>query len=173
MKRAWNIFFRYILAFIFGIFINIFYFIFTPLTVYPVYFILKLFYPVLLQGETLIISTAAITLVPACIAGSAYYLLLILNLLTPIKLKTRIKALIFSFLALLILNIIRIVIFSSLYLSNFAYFDITHWIFWYFLSLLFVFLIWIAEIKIYKIKTTPLYTDLKYIAGMIKKNKIK
>jgi len=167
-KTLLGIFIRYLIALILGLFINVFYIIFTPLTIYPVFYILKIFYPVVLSGVSLIIQTAKITLVPACIAGSAYYLLLVLNLLTPMNIKKHIKAIIFSLIILLMINTLRIILFSTLYLQNFAYFDITHWIFWYFLSILFVFLIWILEIKIYKIKEIPIYNDIKYISSLRK-----
>lgn len=163
MKKVANIFLRYSIALILGILLPVFYLIFTPLTTYPVYWLLSLFYPVVLSGSSLIMQTAKITLIPACIAGSAYYLLLILNLLTPIKLKTRLKALFFSFAALLLLNILRIIIFSLLFLQGFKYFDITHILFWYILSIVLVFLIWLAEIRLFRIKNIPAYSDIKYL----------
>ena len=166
MNKITRLFIRYISALLLGIFITIFYIIFTPLTVYPVYFVLKMFYPVVLSGITLTIYSAKILLVPACIAGSAYYLLLILNLLTPMKMRTRIKAIVFSFLMLLIINILRILLFSTLFIEGFKYFDLTHLFFWYVLSIIFVFLIWIMEIKIFKIKEIPIYTDLNYLLGL-------
>ena len=55
-----------------------FYFIFTPLTIYPVYFLLSLFLDTSLIGNIILIGEFPIELIPACIAGSAYYLLLIL-----------------------------------------------------------------------------------------------
>src|SRR3989344_7597476 len=63
----------------------LFYKIFTPLTVYPVYFILSLFYDAVLLTKTTILieGLVPIEIIGACIAGSAYSLLLILNLSTP------------------------------------------------------------------------------------------
>ncbi len=166
LNKTRDIVIRYIITLILGVFLYVFYLIFTPLTIYPVYFLLKLFYPVILQANKLVIQSATIILVPACIAGSAYYLLLLLNLLTPMKLETRIKGIIFSFSALLILNIIRIALFSHLYLQGFKYFDFTHLFFWYVLSIVFVFLIWLGEIKLYKIRNIPAYTDIKYLSSL-------
>ena len=61
----------------------IFYFIFSPLTIYPVYFILNaLFGATLYQNIILVAHQFPIELIDACIAGSAYYLLFILNLST-------------------------------------------------------------------------------------------
>ncbi len=171
LGKIGDILIRYIITLILGVFLFVFYIILTPTTIYPVYWLLSLFYDVVLAGNSLIIQTATITLIPACIAGSAYYLLLILNLLTPMKLETRIKGIVFSFLALLVLNIARITLFSSLFATGFKYFDLTHLFFWYVLSIIFVFLIWIAEIKIYKIKDTPICTDIRYLLSLRKNKK--
>ena len=145
--------------------LSIFYFIFTPLTVYPVYFLLGLFFDITLLSKIhILINNIPIELIPACIAGSAYYLLLVLNLSTPkIKLKKRIRAILFSFAAFLILNILRIFILSSLAVTGFSYFNATHTIFWYGLSTIIVVGIWFIEVKIYKIKKIPFYSDMKFL----------
>ncbi|MBU1252405.1 MAG: pacearchaeosortase [Nanoarchaeota archaeon] len=143
----------------------LFYKIFTPLTAYPVHFILGLFYnSIMLTSTTFLVNDVPIELINACIAGSAYYLLLIFNLSTPgIKIKTRVNAILFSFAAFLILNIIRIVALSSLAISGSSYFDVTHSFFWYGLSTFIVVGIWFAEVKMFKIKEIPLYSDLKSV----------
>lgn len=161
-----NIFLRYFILILIalpGLFI--FYFIFTPLTVYPVYFLLGLFFDAtLLSKINILINNISIELIPACIAGSAYYLLLVLNLSTPkIKLKKRICAILFSFAAFLILNILRIFILSLLAVTGFSDFDVTHTIFWYGFSTIIVVGIWFVEVKIYKIKEIPFYSDIKFL----------
>ena len=102
-------YFLLILAALFNLWI--FYAIFTPLTVYPVYFLIKLFFNTSLLGNTLFINNSIpIVLIEACIAGSAYYLLFIFNMSIPnIKPKKRVSMILFSFLSLLVLNILRIV----------------------------------------------------------------
>jgi len=110
-------------------------------------------------------------LIRACIAGSAYFLLFILNLSVPMKLKKRIYSLAFSFFIFLAINIIRIFIFSLLLIDNFRYFDITHKIFWFALSGIIVFLVWILTIRVFKIKDIPFYTDIKYLYKLAKKKK--
>ena len=143
----------------------LFYFIFTSLTIYPVYFLVNLlFEDVSLFGEIMIVNGLAIEFIRACIAGSAYYLLLILNLSTPkINLKKRVTMILFSFAALLIINIIRIFVFILIFFYGFSFFDITHKFFWYFMSTIFVILIWFAEVKYFKIKEIPFYSDIKYL----------
>ena len=149
--------------------------VFTPLTIYPVLFILGLFFDVILSGATILVSsTFAIEIIEACVAGSAYYLLLILNLSTPkINLSKRIKMLLLGFLIFLVLNILRILFLSSLYISGSGWFDFTHELFWYLVSIGFVVLIWFFQVKLFKIKKIPFYSDLKtlYIASNLRKRK--
>lgn len=149
----------------------IFYFIFTSLTIYPIYFLANLFFEeVSLLGEIVFINGVAIEFIRACIAGSAYYLLLILNLSTPnINLKKRIAMILISFATLLIINIIRIFLLILIYFYGFAFFDITHKFFWYFMSTIFVISIWFVEVRYFKIKEIPFYSDLKYLYKKILK----
>ena len=148
----------------------IFYFIFTPLTLYPVFFLSKIFFNATLTGNTIIANSFNIQIIDACVAGAAYYLLLILNLSTPnLKLKTRIKGLLFSFILLLLLNIIRIFILIILLFSFSSIFDITHKFFWYFLSTIFVILLWFLEVKLFNIKDIPFYSDIKILIKGVKR----
>ena len=172
MKRVYLLLSRYLVLLLASVSdLWIFYAVFTPLTIYPVFFLLSLFYEVSLAGNVLILEGFPIHLVEACIAGSAYYLLLILNLTTPMDLKKRIYSLSFSFLLFLFVNILRILLFSILFINAFSLFNLTHLIFWYFLSGFLVFLIWLAEIKIFKIKQIPVYSDIRYLYNQIKKSK--
>ncbi len=151
----------------------IFYSIFTPLTIYPVYFFLKLFINVSLSGNILFFdSIPSVELVKACIAGSAYFLLLVLNFTTPMNYKKRAKALLFSFSVFLLVNILRIIIFSFLLIESFSLFNLTHLIFWYFLSIVIVFAIWFLTIRLFKIKEIPVYSDLIFLYKNMKKKKL-
>ena len=150
----------------------IIYAIFTPLTVYTVYYILSLIgNATLLEGNTIFFQGEYIELISACIAGAAYYLLLILNLSTPLKLKKRIYSLLFILIAFLILNIFRIVLFSILIVNGFEYFDVTHKLVWYAGSTILLIAIWFINIHIFKIKQIPVYTDLRSIYKDIKLKK--
>lgn len=178
----------------------LFYFLFTPLTFYPVFFILqKMFSAVISTGETTIACTTILSsklipnflsglacfdttilfkgyyasIIPACIAGSAFYLLTILNLTTPMSKRTRIKSLIFLISTFLILNIARILVFAVLFVKKgYAYFDLAHAATWYFGSTILVVIIWFANILLFKIKSVPIYTDFKEITkDIFKKNK--
>lgn len=151
----------------------LFYAIFTPLTVYPVFYALNLFFNASLSNTTIILEGSSIQLIKACIAGSAYYLLLILNLTTPMPIKKRIISIIFSFLSFLVVNIARIIFFSILLLKSFSLFNTLHLIFWYLLSGIIVFLIWLAEIRIFKIKDIPVYSDIRNLISLISYSKIR
>lgn len=170
------IFLRYVIIALLGLGnLAVFYIIFTPLTVYPVYYILKLFYQVSIENISLFVTGInstifQIDLVEACIAGAAYYLLFILNLSTSISLKKRIYSLLFSFISLLILNILRIIILSFMFVNQLAYFDITHKIFWYAVSTIFVIGIWFLTVYIFSIKKIPVYSDLQSILKIIRKH---
>ncbi|MCX6749697.1 MAG: pacearchaeosortase [Candidatus Pacearchaeota archaeon] len=144
----------------------LFYKVFTPLTVYPLYLLLSIFYDVSILNSTILLinQSIPIELIGACVAGSAYYLLLILNLSTrEISLKKRIKMLLWAFGAFLVLNILRIFLLSLLVISNSKFLEITHKIFWYALSTIFVVAIWFAEAKAFKIKSIPFYSDIRFL----------
>ncbi|MEK6878531.1 MAG: pacearchaeosortase, partial [Nanoarchaeota archaeon] len=103
----------------------LFYAIFTPLTVYPVSWILNLFYNAFLLNETTInLNGLVISIIPACVAGAAYYLLLCLNMTTPMKINKRIKSILFLFSSFLAVNILRMIVFSIIYINGFEYFNI-------------------------------------------------
>jgi exosortase/archaeosortase family protein len=123
-------------------------------------------------NNILVLDSIAIDLIPACLALSAYLLFIILNLLTPLKLSKRIKSLSFSLLVLLFFNILRIIFLTYLLTINSPYFTIIHKIIWYFLSTLFVILLWFLSCYLFKIKEIPLYTDLKNLLSL-NKNKFK
>ena len=142
----------------------LFYLIFTPLTIYPVYFLLNLFFNAQLVQNTILVNGINIEIISACVAGSAYYLLLILNLTTPnLLLKQRLKMIFLSFTALLALNVLRILILVLILLLSPSLFDITHKVFWYAISILFVILIWFSQVKFYKIKQIPVYSDIRQL----------
>ena len=149
----------------------LFYMIFTPLTINAVYFILNLLGTAyFISNDVLLINKQIfIYLIPACIAASAYYLLVALNLTTPMKPKTRIKSILFLLVTFLILNIIRITAFTYLAISSFQYFDLAHKATWLVGSTLFVVVLWFVNVRIFKIKTIPVVSDFKAILKDVNK----
>lgn len=143
----------------------LFYTIFTPLTLYSAYFILKFMYSQasLLPPATLFLQGEYINIVSACIAGAAYYLLVALNLTTPMHPLKRVKSLAYLVLVFLFLNVLRIVIFAKLFISGTDYFDLAHKVTWYFGSTLLIVLVWFSMVLIFKIQAIPVYTDVRNI----------
>ena len=170
-KEAFYLILRYLILIILPLGnLFIFYYIFTPLTIYPVLKVFNYLYEaVLLEGNIIFFKGYYAEIISACVAGSAYYLLLILNLTTPINLKTRIKSIIFLMLSFYILNILRIIIFGVLLFKGYEYFDLTHKLTWYFGSTLLVILIWFVNIYLFKIKEIPVVSDAKRVINDIKR----
>jgi len=170
MKKHYNILLRYLILLVLVFSLPLIYKIMLPLTLYSVAGLLKLLYQISIQGDIIIIGLQTpIQVISACIAGSAYVLLLILNLSVPMKAKQRIYSIILSFIILLALNILRIFILSVLLVKDFQFFDFTHKFFWYVLSTIFVIGIWFLIVKLFSIKQIPFYTDVKYLKKNIKK----
>ena len=170
-QKIIDVIIRYSILLVIGILgTPFFYSIFTFLTIEPVYLLLNIFFNPSLISNIIIINNLPIEIIGACVAGSAYYLLLILNLSMPrIKLGKRIMLLLFSFSLLLILNILRIFLLSVLYVSQFSLFDIAHKLFWYVGSIVFVVGIWFLSVWIFKIKEIPFYSDIKSLFNKKKK----
>lgn len=173
MNKLYSLFTRYILILIFGLGnLFIFYKIFYPLTFMPVNFILEML------GETkvfytlnlILYNTIAIDLVGACIAGAAYYLIFILVMSTGnLASLKRLKILLLSMLIFLVFNIVRIII--MVLIANKDYFTSVHMFFWYFISIIFVVLIWFLMVRLFKIKDIPVYSDLKFLLNSIRGKK--
>jgi len=159
-KKALGIIARYILALIIGLGnLYVIYLIFTPLTIYASYYILGNIYSIVTADSIFLINDTIIEISSACVAGAAYYLLIALNLLTPMNIKKRMKLFAISIPLLFIANILRIVVLSAMAVNGTAFFDITHKIIWYGLSTIFVVGIWFFCVWSLKIKAIPVYTD--------------
>lgn len=169
LRRVFGLIVRYIML-VGGAIKNlyVFYWIFTPLTVYPIYFLLNLIYGAILDGKVIYSGGFSIEIVEACVAGSAFYFLFILNLSTRMPVKKRISGLVFSFCSFLFINLIRIFVFSILLINGFVYFDFVHMFFWYFLSTIFVLVVWFVEVKLFEIREIPVYSDMRFLYGLIR-----
>lgn len=162
---------RYAILIFLGVCISVFYTVFFPLTFYPVTWILDIFYTLSAFHNTLFFGTVTIEIIRACIAPSAYYLFVLLNLATPnISVKKRVILLLISFAAFLLLNILRIVLLAVLAINHSSWFSAAHLFFWYALSIVFVVGIWFALIKKYHIQNIPFYSDLKTLSTQARKN---
>jgi exosortase/archaeosortase family protein len=164
-KKVLFLFLRYLALIVLVIpGLSLFYYVFLPLTKYPVFYILDIFFKAVLSGDTILIGAKNLDIIGACVAGSAYYFLLILNLSTPdIKPSKRINMILLSFLIFLIVNILRIVILGVMFVNNSSLFELTHEVLWYAGSTILVVGIWFYEVKVFKIKSIPVYSDIKYL----------
>jgi len=166
-KKIIGLFARYFLVLLAGLGnLYLIYKILTPLTVYTVNAILSIFTKTILIENTIYLTNVVIEIIPACVAGAAFYLLLLLVFSTSdIGPKIRTKAIILAFAIFFILNITRILILVPIIEQ--PYYDAVHWIFWHIVSTAMVVAIWFGIIKFYKIKSIPVYSDLKYMKGLI------
>ncbi len=157
---------RYVMIILIGsiaAFSSLLYKILLPLTIYPANFLLSLFFSSEVIGGTILVGNSIIELIPACIAVSAYLLLFILNMTAPMGIKKRVYSLLFSFALLLLINILRITFFSILVVNDSQLFESLHLLAWYLFSIIFVVGIWFLTIQIFKIKSLPVYDDLKFV----------
>jgi hypothetical protein len=160
---------RYFILLLLMLSLPLIYLVLSPLTIASSSFLLSLAFKVLVLGEYIIVEGVIIQIVPACVAGSAYLLLLILNLTVPMDCKKRFFTILISFAVLFGLNVARIIIFSVLLVLDFMFFDISHALSWYFLSILFIVGIWLFLVQVFKIWDIPIFSDIKFLVKNIKK----
>ncbi len=158
-------FLRYLFVVLLGIGpFYLLYLFFSPITIYSSYFLLNLFFDAHLDNDIISFGGSSIKLIGACIGGAGYYLLLFLNFSIPnVKPFKRIKMVFFSLFLFFVFNILRIVFLSYLLYIGSSFFYKAHLFFWYFLSTFFVVTIWMFELKFFKIKTIPVYDDIKFL----------
>jgi len=159
---------RYLFILLFGIGgLFLVYKIVTPVTIFLLEKSMFLFGSYS-AGSVLYFTNFNVLLVPACFAGSAFFLLILLVFSTAnISPKKRIFALLTSTVILLVLNYLRIIF--MILIANQVYFETVHWVFWNIMSVFFVVVIWFFTARMYNIKEIPVYSDLKYLAGLSKK----
>ncbi|PJE81554.1 hypothetical protein COU58_01895 [Candidatus Pacearchaeota archaeon CG10_big_fil_rev_8_21_14_0_10_32_42] len=164
-KKSVEILIRYFLLLVLSIFaVPVFYFLFSPLTKYPVFYFMDIFYEAVLVLDSIFIENYTLEIFGACIGGSAYVLFLILNLATPgIENFKRVKMLFLAFFLFLVINIVRIIFLGILFVNGSPYFDISHKILWYAGSTILVVGLWFFEVSHFKIKEIPFYSDLKFL----------
>lgn len=174
-KKITNMFARYLTIILLGLGnLYVIYKVLTPITIQVLNKILSIFTSTTLEGNIIHLNQIgiAIEIVPACVAGAAFYLLLILIMSTAnIKPKTRGKAIVTAFAIFFTLNMLRILMLVPMVTAS--YFETVHWISWHLISIVFVVGTWFSIVKIYKIKAIPVYSDLKYIKSLMPKKKKK
>ena len=161
---------RLLTAFAVGIGYQWFYLVLSPLTLHLSYFFFSLFHPLsALAGNTIETATASFEFIPACVATAAYVLLAFLILLTKdISPAERLQMFVYGSLGILAFNILRIELLLFTYFRLNASFDALHLFVWKFMSTAFVVILWLVLARIYRIKSVPVYSDVKYILGLIR-----
>jgi exosortase/archaeosortase family protein len=173
IDKLWCLGLRYFFLIILAIFgLPLFHHIFLPLTIHPTQFLFSIFFNSVLSGNIIeIVGFMEIEIIPACVAGSAYILLAILNLsIQNVHYRKRTLMILFSFLLLLVINILRIFFTGLVYIYQEPLFDFTHRFFWYLGSTIFIVAIWFLEVKIFGIKEIPFVKDIQFL---YKKSKLK
>ena len=164
MEREYSLIARIAIAFLIPY--SLIKLIIFPITIYLSYVLLSIIQQnVILNSPYIIINGVTTKFVTACAAVSAYYLLMLLVLLTKdIRPLTRLKMFFLGSLIILIVNTIRVVI-LLLILSyrNQNLFETVHIAFWMLIGSIIVALTWIYLVKRYKVRSIPVYSDLKYL----------
>ena len=154
---------------------NLFYTILAPLTFYSTYFITKLlqYSPVILEKELLLVQGQTLKFIAACTAASAYYLLTLLILFTKdIKLKTRVYMWLLGSFLIFTMNVLRMAILIVVLVSlGVNAFHIIHIFFWKIVATIYVALVWIFLVWKFKVKSIPIYSDLKLLFSEVKKKR--
>ena len=145
--------------------IQLFYFVFKPITIGLSEAVFRIIgYSTSVVGDYILVKNKLFEFLPACIAASAYYLLILLILFTKdINFILGFKLFISGAALLLGMNILRIFILVLVLIKyGVNYFEAVHLFFWTFIASVFVVLVWIFLIKWYGIKSIPVYSDVKY-----------
>ncbi|MBI2105521.1 pacearchaeosortase [Candidatus Woesearchaeota archaeon] len=145
--------------------------IFYNATIYFPYFFMKLInFQVIMIRPYLVTQNNYIRFSEACAAVSAYFLLLLLIVFTmDMKLKARTKIFLIGSLIIFSANMIRILLLIFiLEKKGFNAFQQVHDVFWIIFGSIIVALTWIFLTRFYKIKSIPIYTDVKYLLKQTK-----
>ena len=168
MRYYLNLSIRVIFAFLINP--SVLYFLFYPITVLFSYLLLTPYGAMLSFSEKKIfVEGHVLNFVIGCIAPSAYYLLTLLVLFTKeLTWIKRVKVWLTGALLILGMNLIRILV-IVLILIYFGknWFDTFHLFFWDVLGTVYIFFVWIILIKWFKIKSIPVYDDLRELYKMV------
>ncbi len=163
-QGIWLMIIRYALIILAIFALPWFYIILRPVTTYLSYGLIRIFYQAQMSGNFILFKGYSIEIIDACVAGIAYFLLLFLNLSTRlIGTWKRILLFLFTSAVFLVVNVVRIFLMTLLLVNQSGLFDVAHLVFWYALSVVFVFLIWVLSIKVFRIREIPVYSDVKAI----------
>jgi exosortase/archaeosortase family protein len=166
MRYEYSLLIRVILCFIPIAFFDA---VLIPLTTYVSY---ALLWPAgaVMAGGLISVSGFAFTIVEACVASFAFYLMWILMLLTKdLSLSKRVGLFLSGAGLLFIVNIVRIIILVSVGIHfGVETFDSLHFLIYYIFSGVMVAVIWISLVSAFRIKSTPIVDDLKTLWKLVR-----
>jgi len=115
---------------------------------------------------------ATINIVKYCVTASAYYLLALFAIITMgIALWKRIIMFLLGTILIFAMNLARIVMLIVVLLNNSEGFKGTHAALGLFLSIIYVIFIWVLLSILFKVKTVPFYSDIKFLSQEVCKKK--
>lgn len=171
MRALWWLGIRWGCALLLALFYPVFYFFFSPPTLYVSYGILRLFLEATLEGTIILAGGKTLVFVPACTAAAAYLLLALLILVTRgISFKMGAKLFVLGSLLIFAANIFRIeILFYLLYAVGKNYFETLHLLIWKVLSSIYIAAVWIFLTWRYRIQGIPLVSDFQFVLQLRKK----
>jgi len=117
---------------------------------------------------------ATVNVVKYCVTASAYYLLTLLCIITMgIALWKRVLMFLMGSALIFGMNIARIVILIIILLNSQEIFEPAHFIFGLLLSVGYVAAVWLLLSLLFKVKTFPIYSDIKFLMKEASKGKRK
>ncbi|MBU4500963.1 MAG: pacearchaeosortase [Nanoarchaeota archaeon] len=115
---------------------------------------------------------ATINIVKYCVTASAYYFLALLCIITmSIQLWKRILMFLIGTALIFAMNIVRIIVLISTLLNNEGVFKEAHFAWGFFLSIVYVVLIWVLLSLLFHVKTIPFLSDIKLLSKEMFNNK--
>ena len=116
---------------------------------------------------------ATVNIVKYCVTASAYYLLALLCIITMgISLWKRFLMFLIGSALIFGMNIARIVILIIILLNNEGMFEAAHFTLGLLLSVGYVILVWVLLSFLFKVKTIPFYSDIRFLTkAMFKKER--
>jgi exosortase/archaeosortase family protein len=131
--------------------------------------VLKHFFNVSVSGNYIYVNGVVAEVAQSCLAIIPFFLLFVLLFSTAdIKPAKRIFAMTISFAVLFVLNIARMSF--LVFIIHKPYFDTAHLVLQHFFLMIAVAAIWIGITFIIKIKTIPVYSDMKYLYSLTRKH---
>ena len=137
-------------------------------------FLIAPFTSAVMSEMNIIVGTTSFVVARECIAPSAYVLITLVFFAMPLELKKLTKLWFYSTLAFTLFNLIRIIFLIWLFAAfGQVAFDRYHLIFYQGLSGLVLAAIALYFLRKEKGKVYPVYSDMKYLIGQLKKSKKK